>query len=135
MKRTLMMIMMVIDSGLVGRKVFFNHHICPVVSGAQTHRTHNRPQDLWEVLTRREDEEPTQSQISTSILKYTTENIARLGGRPGGIHARPFEPSIKSQFWEILTTFGDKYHKMAPRTNQRLQERTWDTPTKGLLWV
>ena len=35
-----------IDSGLVGRKVFFNHHIHPVVSGAQTHRTHNRPQQL-----------------------------------------------------------------------------------------
>ena len=27
---------------------------------------------LWKVLTRREDEQPTQSQISTSILKYTT---------------------------------------------------------------
>jgi len=26
----------------------------------------------WKVLTRREDEQPTQSQISTSILKYTT---------------------------------------------------------------
>ena len=25
-------------------------------------------------------------------------------------------------------------HKMAPRTNQWLQERTWDTPTYGLLW-
>ena len=24
---------------------------------------------------------------------------------------------------------------MAPRTNQWLQERTWDTPTKGLLWT
>ena len=24
--------------------------------------------------------------------------------------------------------------EMAPRTNQWLQERTWDTPTKGLLW-
>ena len=39
-------------------------------------------------------------------------------------HARTFEPSIKSQFWEILTTFGDKYPQngsknepMAPRTN------------------
>ena len=27
---------------------------------------------IWRVLTRREDEQPTQSQISTSILKYTT---------------------------------------------------------------
>ena len=26
-------------------------------------------------------------------------------------------------------------HKMAPRTNQWLQERTWDTPTYGLLWL
>ena len=26
-------------------------------------------------------------------------------------------------------------HKMAPRTSKRLQERAWDTPTKGLMWV
>ena len=26
-------------------------------------------------------------------------------------------------------------HKMAPRTNQWIQERTWDTPTYGLLWT
>ena len=26
-------------------------------------------------------------------------------------------------------------HEMAPRTNQWLQERTWDTPAKGLLWI
>ena len=26
-------------------------------------------------------------------------------------------------------------HKMAPRTNQWLQERTWNAPTKGLAWV
>ena len=39
-------------------------------------------------------------------------------------HARPFEPSIKSQFLEILTTFGDKCpqngsknEQTAPRTN------------------
>ena len=39
------------------------------------------------------------------------------------LHARPFEPSIKSIFLEILTTFGDKCpqngsknDKMAPRT-------------------
>ena len=25
-------------------------------------------------------------------------------------------------------------HKMAPRTNQWLQERTWNAPTKGLAW-
>ena len=46
-----------IDSGLVGRKVFFHHHIRPVVSGAQTHEKRR-----WLF------EEPTQSQISTSIL-------------------------------------------------------------------
>ena len=39
-------------------------------------------------------------------------------------HARPFEPSITGQFWEILTTFGDKCPQnssknkpMAPKTN------------------
>ena len=26
-------------------------------------------------------------------------------------------------------------HIMAPRTNQWLQERTWNAPTKGLLWL
>ena len=26
-------------------------------------------------------------------------------------------------------------HKMAPETTQWLQDRTWDTPTKGLLWI
>ena len=25
-------------------------------------------------------------------------------------------------------------HKVAPRPHQRLQDRTWDAPTKGLLW-
>ena len=39
-------------------------------------------------------------------------------------HARPFEPSIKSRCWEILTTFGDKCpqngsknEQTAPRTS------------------
>ena len=26
-------------------------------------------------------------------------------------------------------------HKMAPRTSKGLQERAWDAPTKGLLWI
>ena len=25
-------------------------------------------------------------------------------------------------------------HKMVPRPHQRLQDRTWDAPTKGLAW-
>ena len=42
---------------------------------------------LWEVLTRREDEEMTQSQISTGILKCTTIifDIARPGRGARGV--------------------------------------------------
>ena len=46
----------------------------------------------------------------------------------------PFEPSIKSHFWRICQLLAINAHKMAPRPHQRLQDRTWDAPTKGLLW-
>jgi hypothetical protein len=37
----------------------------------------------------------------------------------------------------ILTDFGGNvgdFRQMLTKTGQRLQERGWDTPTKGLLW-
>ena len=49
-----------IDSGLLGRKVFFNHHIFTVVSGAQTLRSHEERRWLFE--------KSTQSCISPSIV-------------------------------------------------------------------
>ena len=46
-------------------------------------------------------------------------------------HARPFvgvfQKSISIRFINFWRYFPTK-------TNQWLQERTWDTPTKGLLW-
>ena len=56
----------------------------------------------------------------------------------GGVrrcHARPFDTSIKSHFWKISLLLAINAHEMAPRTNQWLRERTWDTPTKGLVWI
>ena len=44
---------------------------------ANAQRSNSPSRDRWKVLTRREDEQPTQSQISTSILKYTTITDAR----------------------------------------------------------
>ena len=47
-------------------------------------------------------------------------------------HARPFvgvfQKSISIRFINFWRYFPTK-------TNQWLQERTWDTPTKGLLWL
>ena len=51
------------------------------------------------------------------------------------VHARPFEPQSKVIFGRFRQLLAINVHKMAPRTNQWLQERTWDTPTQGLLSV
>ena len=69
-------------------------------------------------------ERPTQSRTSPSILKYTKiPRKALRGVSQKSIFKRP------CQFWAINA------HKMAPRTTQRLQERPWSAPTKGLLWI
>ena len=64
------------------------------------------------------------------------QSTAGSGAEPD--HARPFEPSIKSPFCQVFERFRKllaiNAHKMAPRPPQWLQDRTWDTPTKGLLW-
>ena len=50
-------------------------------------------------------------------------------------HARPFvgisQKSISKRPCQFLAI---NAHKMAPRPSQWPQDRTWDTPTKGLLW-
>jgi len=57
-----------VDSGLVGPKVFFIHHIRPVVSGARKQRTHNRPLVRSHEERRCSNLGPTQSRISPSKL-------------------------------------------------------------------
>ena len=115
---------------------------------ANAQRSNSPSRDRWKVLTRREDEPPTQSQISTSILKYTTIDrrtcagageeyreaprapLSHLGGPPralrGGIS--------KSIFQRGCQYLAINAHEMAPRTTQWFQERHWNAPTKGLLW-
>ena len=50
--------LLLIDSGLVGRQVFFHHHIRPLLV-----RSHEKRRLLFE--------EPTPSHVSPSILQYT----------------------------------------------------------------
>ena len=53
----------------------------------------------------------------------------------GVTHPRPFVGvSQKSIFNRPCQFLAINAHKMAPRPHQRLQDRTWDTPTWGLLW-
>ena len=58
-----------------------------------------------------------------SVARYATPRKALRGGISKSIFQRP------CQFLAIDA------HKMAPRTNQWLQERTWNAPTKGLAWT
>ena len=46
-------------------------------------------------------------------------------------HARPFVGVFQKS---IFTRFINFWQYFPTKTNQWLQERTWDTPTKGLLW-
>jgi len=51
-------------------------------------------------------------------------------------HARPFVGvSQKSIFKRPCQFLAINAHTMAPRTTQWLQERPWNAPTKGLLWI
>ena len=43
--------------------------------------------------------------------------------------------SQKSIFKRPCQLLAINAHKMAPRTTQWLQERPWNAPTKGLLWI
>ena len=53
-----------------------------------------------------------------------------------GDHARPFVGvSQKSIFQRHCHFLAINAYKMAPITTQWLQERPWNAPTKGLLWV
>ena len=61
------------------------------------------------------------------------------GGQPhGGVPRKALRGGILKSFFQRPCQFlVINAHKMAPRTNQRLQERTWNAPTKGLardLW-
>ena len=54
----------------------------------------------------------------------------------GGTHPRSFVGvSQKSIFKRPCQVLAINAHKMAPIPHQRLQDRTWDTPTQGLLWM
>ena len=46
----------------------------------------------------------------------------------------PSIPQLKIIFGRSCQLFAINAHKMVPRTSKRLQERAWDTSTKGLLW-
>ena len=46
-------------------------------------------------------------------------------------HSRPFEPSIKSHFWKILSTFGDKCPRNGSKTVPTSQNRPLGYPHKG----
>ena len=48
--------------------------------------------------------------VNKSSLIPTPNNLCRFRGKGGTtfFHPRPFVPSIKSHFWKISSTFGDK---------------------------
>ena len=47
----------------------------------------------------------------------------------------PWYPQSKVIFGRFPQLLAINAYKMAPSTGQWLQERVWDAPTKGLLWV
>ena len=51
------------------------------------------------------------------------------------VHARPFVGVFKSQSPNIFQETGAPLGQRLTKAHQWLQERTWDTPTKGLLWT
>ena len=46
-------------------------------------------------------------------------------------HARPFEPSIKSQFWKISSTFGDKCPENGSKNGLRAPRTGLGYPLEG----
>ena len=59
----------------------------------------------------------------------------RDGSRDQAFHARLFVGVFqKSSLNRVCQLLAIHAHEMAPRTSKRLQERAWDTHTKGLLW-
>ena len=49
-------------------------------------------------------------------------------------HARPFDTSIKSHFWKILSTFGDKCPENGSKSEEMAPRTRTGYPTKGRLW-
>ena len=48
------------------------------------------------------------------------------------IHARPFEPSIKSHFWKISSIFGDKCPRNGSKNDTMVPRTTLECPHEGL---
>ena len=61
--------------------------------------------------------------------------LRNLGAGASAYTQCPSMPQSKVIFGRFRQLLAINAHKMAPRTGKRLQERTWDTLTKGLLWI
>ena len=77
--------------------------------------------------------------IASSCFKTTKGDIVlrweRFGSTRRETTQGPSNPESKVMFGRFRQLLAINAHNMAPRTNQWLQEQTWDNPTKGLVWT
>jgi hypothetical protein len=72
--------------------------------------------------------------VGVEGLRWLVVGRARLGMHELEPTQGPSHPQSKVIFGRFCQLLAINTHKMAPRPPQGLQDRPWDTATKGLLW-